>query len=300
MGIQNTFSIKDLENLSGVKAHTIRIWEKRYDLLTPERTETNIRLYNLENLQKLLNISYLNENGIKVSKIAKLSQEELAGKVKEISSKTASQTYLSEINMFKLAMINFDSFLFNKTYANLLARTSFRDVFFKVFIPLLEEIGLLWTTKTLKPTHERFISTLIKQKILLNIEHIQLAGDGDLSHAYVLFLPEQELHDIGLLYVQFELLLKGHHSIVLGESIPMTDLLAIQQNYEKISYVTYFTVCPEVSELANYLNKFDQLLLQPRNEHLHVLGNHTKNLDTSDLSPNIHLYHNILQFFDNV
>ena len=169
--IKSTFSIKDLENLSGVKAHTIRIWEKRYELLEPMRTDTNIRLYDIKNLQKLLNVVLLTNFGYKISKISKLSQEEIEKSVLKIQTdKTINSHVLSN---FKMAMLNFDQPLFIKTYNSLVTEKSFSKIFCETFIPFLEEIGILWSINTITPAHEHFISHLIKHKILIEIEKYQ-------------------------------------------------------------------------------------------------------------------------------
>ena len=154
--IKNTFSIKDLENLSGIKAHTIRIWEKRYNILSPMRTDTNIRHYDLQSLQKLLNICLLNDYGYKISKIAQFPQEKIPKMVQEIVSEKSAKSHA--INSFKMAMVNFDQALFLKTYDELLSEKSFKEIFYEVFIPLITEIGLLWQSETISPSHEHFIS----------------------------------------------------------------------------------------------------------------------------------------------
>ena len=171
MSVETKFSIKDLENLSGIKAHTIRIWEKRYNLLEPERTNTNIREYSVSNLKKLLNIAFLYNTGFKISKIAAMSDEEITLQSRELAFKTAIND--EAINSFKVSMFQFDKVLFNNTYNTLLHKKTFRDIFKNVFIPFLEHIGLLWHTETLLPAHEHFISNLIAQKIQINTEKLQ-------------------------------------------------------------------------------------------------------------------------------
>ena len=139
MSIKTSFSIKDLENLSGIKAHTIRIWEKRYNLLVPERTDTNIRTYDLDNLQKILNVVLLSENGYKVSKIAALDEKEMHRKVKDLAIDNSNSKHA--INLFKIAMLNFDQQLFDNTFNQLLTQSSFREIFLNVILNLLEDIG---------------------------------------------------------------------------------------------------------------------------------------------------------------
>lgn len=169
--IKSVFSIKDLENLSGIKAHTIRIWEKRYNVLEPMRTDTNIRVYDLNNLQKLLNITLLHNHGYKISKISKYDSKGISKMVKEIVNEKSAKSHA--ISEFKMAMMNFDQNLFTTTYNELLAEKSFKEVFHEVFIPLMEIIGLLWQSETITPAHEHFLSHLIRQKILVNTELIQ-------------------------------------------------------------------------------------------------------------------------------
>ncbi|MGB8705352.1 MAG: MerR family transcriptional regulator, partial [Gillisia sp.] len=200
--IKQNFSIKDLEHLSGIKAHTIRIWEKRYNILQPDRTDTNIRTYDISNLQKILNITFLNGHGYKISRIAKLSDEEIAIMVKEVAA-TASEENRA-INSFKVAMINFDEALFNKTYKSLQKKKTFRSIFHDVFLPLLTEIGLLWQTDTINPVHEHFLVGLIKQKLYCNIAQLEDENKHYSKDLYVLFLPENEIHDLGILFLNYE------------------------------------------------------------------------------------------------
>ena len=199
--IKQHFTIKDLENISGIKAHTIRIWEKRYDLLIPKRTKTNIRLYSNDNLQKLLNIVLLNNNNYKISMIAKMSDDQITKFSRDLALNSAVND--EAINRFKLSMFQFDKILFDKTYQELLVKKKFREVFTDVFIPFLNLIGLMWQTDTLIPAHENFISNLIAQKIQLQTEKIQYSVFKK-SKTYVLFLPENEIHELGLLYLNYD------------------------------------------------------------------------------------------------
>ena len=169
--IKNSFSIKNLENISGIKAHTIRIWEKRYNLLSPERTNTNIRKYSLDSLRKLLNITLLYNNGIKISKIAKLSETEIPVLVSDLSLKSKSEQ--TSINALKLSMVNFDSLLFDLTFNELIKVKDFEFVYMKIFVPLMAELGILWQTGAISPSHEHFITNLIKQKIHVLTDLIQ-------------------------------------------------------------------------------------------------------------------------------
>lgn len=262
--IKTDFTIKDLENLTGIKAHTIRIWEKRYQLLTPKRTNGNIRYYDTKNLQKLLNVSLLNKNNYKISKIAELSEEAIILMSRELANKNALID--DSINSFKMAMFTFDQALFNQTYNQLLINKTFRDVFKDVFIPFLEQIGLMWQTDTLTPSHERFISNLISQKIQINSEKTQQNLLVDESQTYVLFLPDNEIHELGLMYLNYELSLRGKKTIYLGQSIPLNSLNSLLAMFSKITFVTSFTVSPVDSAIEDYLKDVDERLAKTKHE----------------------------------
>lgn len=277
--IKTEFTIKDLENFSGIKAHTIRIWEKRYNLFQPNRTDSNIRYYDLESLQKILNVSLLNTNGLKISKIAALSEKGLEQQVKSLIFKNGFEK--QALNSLKLSMLNFDENLFNKTYVGLMQQFNFRTIFTKIFMPFLNEIGLLWQIKTITPAHEHFISNLIKQKIHINIEKLQSSQSKNEGRKFVLYLPLNEIHELGLLYLHFELLFHGHNSIYLGQSVPVENLNDIQNVYNNICFVTYLTVEPSKKSVENYLEEVNSKVLINTKDKLWVLGAKTASLDES-------------------
>jgi DNA-binding transcriptional MerR regulator len=289
--IKVNFSIKDLENLTGIKAHTIRIWEKRYNLLSPNRSDTNIRNYSLSSFQKLLNISYLNNNGLKISKIANLKEEEIPIKVREIASRAKVEDHA--INALKMAMINFDQVLFYSTYNNLLENKTFSEIFYSVFLPLLNEIGLLWQTNTITPAHEHFLSVHMKQKILLNTERLQLLEPKPDSKTFVLFLPDNEIHDIGLLFINYQLRSKGYHTIFLGESVPMDSLSDLLEFFDHVTFISYFTVNPTENDIPDYINSFNELLLNKENTKLLLLGKKFKDLELNDLPKSVSIFNSI-------
>ena len=268
--IKSEFTIKDLENFSGIKAHTIRIWEKRYDLLKPNRTDSNIRFYDLENLQKLLNISLLYNKGMKISKIAKLDKVGMEVQIREAVFEGDVESQAS--NSFKLAMLNFDEVMFNQTYNSLVAQTSFRDVFRNVFLPLMRDIGVLWQLDSITPAHEHFLTNLIRQKIYINIEKLQIAQKSESSKIFVLYLPMNEIHELGLLYLHFELLLYGHRSIYLGQSVPTNNLLDVKKMYKEVCYVTYLTVEPSYCSVQDYLAEVKTKVLNGSGDTMWVFG----------------------------
>src|SRR5690606_26753811 len=252
--IKQNFSIKDLEHLSGVKAHTIRIWEKRYNILTPERTDTNIRTYDVCNLQKILNVTFLNDHGYKISRIAKLSEPEISKMVKEVAASTSVQS--RALNSFKIAMINFDQALFNKTYNSLLETKTFQKIFHEVFIPLLDEIGLLWQTDTINPVHEHFLVGLIKQKLYVNIARLENEIEYIDDSLYVLFLPENEIHDLGILYLNYELNFNKRKTIYLGPSMPLKDMKFLLEIHPNPKFISYLTVGQK--DISEFLLEFDK------------------------------------------
>ncbi|RKN80139.1 MerR family transcriptional regulator [Ulvibacterium marinum] len=274
--VKKFFSIRDLENLSGIKAHTIRIWEKRYGLLSPERTSTNIRTYSLSSLQKLLNVTLLYNNGYKISKIAKIDEQDIPLKVKEIVAKNSVKNHA--INAFKLAMVNFDQTLFLNTYNGLLADKSFREIFYDVFIPLLNELGLLWQTDTISPAHEHFITSLIKQKILINTEKLQHLEPTKTDKIFVPFLPENEIHEIGLLYLNYEIILRGYKSIYLGQTVPLETLKDVIKYFNDLYFVSYFTVAPTKDKLQKYVEEFSEMVAEYEKPRLWLLGHQTRYL----------------------
>jgi len=291
--VKKNFSIRDLENLSGIKAHTIRIWEKRYGLLTPERTTTNIRTYNLGNLQKLLNITLLYNNGYKISKIAKIPEENIPLMVREIVSKNSVKNYA--ISAFKLSMVNFDQTMFTNTYNSLLADKSFREIFKDVFIPLLNEMGLLWQTDTISPAHEHFITSLIKQKILINTEKLQDRQPTRKDKVFVPFLPENEIHEIGLLYINYEITLRGYKSIYLGQTVPLDTLKDVMNYFDNLCFLSYFTVVPSKDKMESYIQDFSKMVKDYNNPQFWVLGHQTQHLDKSKLPHFIRTFNSIEQ-----
>ena len=295
--IKSMFSIKDLENLSGIKAHTIRIWEKRYDILQPMRTDTNIRLYDLASLQKLLNITLLHDYGYKISKIATYPQEKIPSLVREIiSSKTAKSHAISE---FKMAMMNFDQELFFNTYNWLIAEKSFKEVFHQVFIPLLDELGLLWQSDTITPAHEHFISYLIKQKVLVNTEKLQVLKPTKTDKIFVLSLPMNEIHELGLMYLNYEILLQGYKTVFLGESMPINNLKDLKKHFNSIVFISYMTVQPERDMLDSYIQKMSVELLDDTTE-VWFIGRLVELIKKEGLSDRITISSSITELVDQI
>ena len=293
--IKSTFSIKNLENLSGIKAHTLRIWEKRYSLLTPERTDTNIRRYSLDSLRKLLNITLLYNHGFKISKIASLNSDEIPKLVRSIALKANSEQV--SINAFKLAMINFDYELFDANYEEISDNHDFEHIFMQIFMPLMKELGILWQTGAISPAHEHFITNLVKQKIHLQTEALQRNKFTNSEHPiFVLFLPENEIHELGILYLNFLILSKGYRTIFLGQSLQTSSLETLYSYDSKFIFVSYLTVEPNSEEMMPFLSAFFKQVLENHESKLIIFGPQQIAIDRENLPGKIELYRSVESF----
>ena len=245
------YSIKDLEKLSRVKAHTIRIWEKRYALLTPKRTDTNIRFYSDDDLKKILNVSLLNGHGFKISKIAQFDDEQINEKVLELES---SSVMVNQIESLILAMTDLDEDRFEKVISNCILRLGFEDTMIDVIHPFLKQIGILWLTDKVQPGQEHFMSNLIRQKLVVAID--SHAADLKPDHkTFMLFLPEGELHEMGLLFASYLIRKHGHQVVYLGQSVPFEDLKAVNELRNPDYLLTAFLSYMSEQEMDNYLSK---------------------------------------------
>ena len=292
---KSTFSIKNLENLSGIKAHTLRIWEKRYNLLQPERTDTNIRRYSLKSLKRLLNVTLLYNHGFKISKIASLNQDEIPELIRSIALKSNSEQVA--INAFKLAMINFDYELFDRNYDEILKHNDFQYLFLNVFMPLMRELGILWQTGAISPSHEHFITNLIKQKLHLQTENLQRNTNFEKNQPiFVIFLPENEIHELGVLYLNFLVINSGFRTIFLGQSLQTSSLETLYSYNSKFYFMTYLTVEPSKEEIMPYLNNFYNDLLKGRDSRLLIFGPQQIEIDTKSIPSQIELYRSVEAF----
>ncbi len=229
----STYSIKALEKLSGIKAHTIRIWEKRYALFTPLRTDTNIRYYGDNELKRLLNVTSLISRGFKISKISEMSDNEINQQLDNLITDIKYSDSISEvlINQFITSAINYDEHSFEKAFSLAISRYGLIDTYINIIYPLLEKVGILWTKSDLMPAQEHFLSNLIKQKIQSAIDNIAPVAQSE--QPWVLFLPEEEVHDIGLLLSSYILRKKGRTVIYLGARVPKDSLFSVLELFPK-------------------------------------------------------------------
>jgi MerR family transcriptional regulator, light-induced transcriptional regulator len=217
------YSISDLEKLSGIKAHTIRVWEQRYSIIEPKRTKTNIRYYQDTDLKFLLNIALLNKNGIKISKIAKMSKGEIAEKVAAISE--INFEYGTQLDALTISMIEMDESKFDRIVSTNIQQSGFERTMLEIIYPFLEKLSVLWLTGSINPVQENFMSYLIRQKIIVAIDKEPLPNHkNEDDEVYLIFLPEGEKQELTLLFMHYLLKSRRKHVIYLGQDISLTDL----------------------------------------------------------------------------
>ena len=284
--IHNTFNIQDLEILSGIKAHTIRTWEKRYGLLNPTRLNRGIRAYSILELQKLLNVSLLLKHKYKISELSKLVDVELETKVKSISEEKLKSNYY--INSIIISMFSLDEDLFEEVYRANIAIESFEEIFIKTYIPLLEHIGNLWQTNGIQPANEHFISNLIYRKILLNIAELPKPSYQS-KRVNVLFLPKGEMHDIGLLYMLYHLKMSGEKTIYLGKNIPIDNLFEIKSKFQEINWICSFVINISDEGKTLFIAEMDKLLIHTNNT-CSIVGKFWDEYSATCKSTNISFY----------
>ena len=248
-----TYSIKDLEQLTGIKAHTLRIWEKRYKIVEPRRTPTNIRFYTDEDLRKLLNISILNRQGFKISNIANLENEALNKTIISINTKSLDNE--SHIEGMMLAMLELDEQKFDKLLNSLILNLGFEDTMTKVLSPFFEKIGILWQIGTINPAQEHFISNLIRQKMIVAIDGLIKPANIPNQKTFILYLHETELHELTLLFYSYLIQRKGHKVIYLGQMVPIDDLSLIADIQNPDVIVSVFTSTYKINDIQDHLDK---------------------------------------------
>ncbi len=248
----SNYSIKDLEQLSGIKAHTLRIWEQRYNIINPKRTDTNIRTYDDNDLKLVLNIALLKDHDYKISEIAKLSLDELSKEVLAISDKQLN--YPDQIHALTIAMIDIDEERFEKIMSTNILQFGFENTMINIIYPFLSRIGTLWVTGSIGPAQEHFITNLIRQKIIVAIDGQIIKPNAD-SKKYILYTPEGEFHEIPLLFANFILRARHNKVIYLGQSMPFSELQFICQHHKPDCLFTVITSTPGQDEIQQYVNK---------------------------------------------
>lgn len=247
------YSIKDLENLSGIKAHTLRIWEQRYGILTPNRTETNIRTYSDEELKRVLNIALLQDKGgFKISTIANMSEAEMATHILHLSE--SQFDFPDQIQALTLAMLDLDEAKFQLLTKNMIQANGFESYMLHVIYPFMRRLGTLWLSGSVGPAQEHFISHLIRQKLIASIDAQDLSLKPD-AKKFLLYLPEGELHEIGLLFANYVFRARKHSVVYLGQSLPYEELLLANEIHQPDYIFSVFTSEPNVEEIDAYLEQ---------------------------------------------
>ncbi len=244
------YSIKDLENFTGIKAHTIRIWEKRYNIVEPKRTSTNIRYYSDKDLRRLLNISILNRNGVKISKIINFSDQSINEKILNLAQ--SNSDIESQIEALVIAMIDLDESKFEKIFNTAVINLGFEEAILRLMYPFFKRIGLLWQIGSINPAQEHFVSNILRQKLLVALDGVSQTMNGN-SRSFLLFLPEGEHHELGLIFYHYIIRKYRHHVYYLGETVPIEALIEISKT-KKIDYLlTQLTTSISQVEIEKYL-----------------------------------------------
>lgn len=252
MGIVAKYSIKELEVLTGIRAATLRMWEKRYQIITPLRTQTNIRYYGNEHLKLLLNVNVLNRNGIKISHIAKMNAHEITEKVKDLSFvKTGDEDLFDGL---MLGMIDLDENLFHQAFYKAVARLGFEDTINRIIFPFFSRIGILWQIDSINPAQEHFISNMVRQKLIAAIDNATTKTNAT-AKKVLMFLPESELHELGMLFLNYLLKNKGYRTIYLGQAVPLSDLPRILEISDPDILISSVSNSISLGDITSFLNK---------------------------------------------
>jgi MerR family transcriptional regulator, light-induced transcriptional regulator len=228
VNVLNYFSIKDIESLTGVKAHTLRIWEQRYGMITPKRTDTNIRYYDEADLKKLLNVSLLNRNGYKISEIASMNAETLMQEVLKLSREKSD--YENQLQALTLTMLELNESAFEQLLNKSILQMGLEKTMMNLIFPFFRTIGIMWQTGSINPAHEHFITNIVRQKLIVAIDGQQNLSDI-WSKKFMLFLPEGEFHEIGLLFANYAIRARGGRVVYIGANVPFNDLSTVYRVY---------------------------------------------------------------------
>jgi len=241
-----------MEVLSGVKAHTIRMWEQRFQMFEPRRTPGNIRYYNDSDLKKLLNLSFLTQQGYKVSVLARMSDDELSRRVVDLSLTCTGDE--SRIQSLTMHMLQLNETGFTQLLSVFIRESGLERVMLDIVFPFFRAIGFMWQTGTITPAHEHFITHLIRQKLIVSIDQMDFVQREN-AKRYLLFLPEGEFHELGLLFAHFVIRSRGHETIYLGANVPYGDLKTVYATYKPQVIMCILTSAQADMTASEYLNQ---------------------------------------------
>lgn len=249
----DSFSISELARFSGVKAHTIRMWEQRYNALKPHRTEGNTRYYDSSQLRRLLNIVSLADLNYKVSELCVMTDKTLFGLVEELNAESGNKTHEYFIAHLVSAGMSYDETGFEKIYSHCILRYGMKETYLGVIYPMLVRIGLMWAADAIPPAHEHFISNLLRQKVFTAIDSISFAPPE--SDSWLLFLPENEFHEIGLLFANYLIRSYGKKVIYLGSNVPFQSLITAVHTTRSKNLLLFFVHSDFPEDAKQYLLK---------------------------------------------
>ncbi|XZF13583.1 MerR family transcriptional regulator [Chitinophagaceae bacterium MMS25-I14] len=268
----NRFSIRDIENLTGIKAHTIRIWEQRYGILQPKRTPTNIRYYDADDLKLALKVALLNDYGYKISRIHQMQEEEMASLIDKIADKEFRLQVLS--NDLLEAALAMDMIGFEQLLNNYIHKNGIEQAVEQLIFLFLEKVGLMWLTDHLLPAQEHLVSNVIYRKLALAIEQLPFPVNGSEQACVLLFLPEGEIHDIGLMYVFYLLRKSGKNAVYLGPNTPLSDAIHVYNTLKPQSIYMHLTSAAGEFDCGKYIQRVAQ---EFANARIYISGSMLRN-----------------------
>jgi DNA-binding transcriptional MerR regulator len=278
------YSITELEKYSGIKAPTIRVWEQRYNLLTPHRTQTNIRYYDDQQLKHLLNVAALVRSGMRISVICKLSEGEFTAKLKDkLADQLKENVYARQINSLIMAGLTYDEEEFHRTFAECMMRYGLEVTYVNILFTVLKRAGLMWSTRAMDIGQKRYITNLVRQKLYTAADNLT-APKPD-AKKWVLFLPESETQDIGLLYTNFLIRQYGNKVYYLGQQIPLDDLAASIEQITPNHILTFIKLESQIDWAQNYAKTIGE-----RFRHYNpIVAGHPKIIGALKKPPFVHL-----------
>ncbi len=247
-----TFSISDIENLTGIKAHTIRVWEQRYNFIAPKRTSTNIRYYDDDDLCLFLNISTLSENGYKISKISQMNSSEICDLVKTLQLDHFNVNV--QVQTLSNAMLRMDETEFDQIVDQCIADLGVQQTIETIIFPFMRKVGFMWQVNTINIAHEHFATHKIEQRLIAETANLKHKKNVK-KLKYLLFLPPYETHQVGLLYTQYLLKLQGHQILYLGQNLPFDSLKQASIYFEPDFALTALTIANPDYDTLTLINK---------------------------------------------
>ena len=288
-----SYSIREVEHLSGVKAHTLRIWEQRYAIILPKRTDTNIRYYTDADLKLILKISLLNKNGHRIGTIAKMKADEIAELVNALESSDLKFDW--QVNSLATAMIEMNEARFEKIMSTNIIQYGFENTMMKIIYPFLAKIGIMWVTGNINPAQEHFITNLVRQKIIVAIDG-QVVNITPSTKKYLLFLPEGEYHELSLLFLSYLLQSRNNRVVYLGTNVPIKDMVSVMEHTQPDFIYSIFTCAPTSGSLKKYIKTLAQKV---KDTPLVISGQRIKNVNAS-LPENVFLLKSDKEILDFV